>query len=57
MQELVVMDYSSDSLCFYKIPVSTIVDNKYLRFLGHKPSECSWIVSNFINIERYEVAK
>lgn len=57
MRELIVMDYSSGSLCFYRIPAGTDVNHEYLRFLGHKPSECSWVVSDFINIERHEITE
>ena len=54
MEELVILDYNTSEVHFYKIDIDTEVDESYIDSLGHNPNCCSWMVSEFINIIKHK---
>lgn len=54
MEELVIMNYRSSELHFYKVESGTNIDEDYIRFLGHNPDECSWMFGEYIGIYRHK---
>lgn len=54
MEELVVLDYNTSEIHFYKIDYDTNINDDYIKSLGHNPNECSWIFGEFINIIKHK---
>lgn len=54
MEELVVLDYSTYEVHFYKVKADENVDEAYIADLGHNPNCCSWMFGEFINIIRHK---
>lgn len=52
MKDLVIIDYSTSGVHFYKVDCGTEIYEDYIRFLGHNPDECAWMFGD--NIEVYE---
>lgn len=47
--KLTILDYCNASVDIYDVDTED-VDEEYLKGLGYKASECSWMVSNDVNI-------
>lgn len=47
--KLTILDYCNASVDIYDVDTED-VDEEYLKKLGYKASECSWMVSNDVNI-------
>lgn len=54
MEELVILDYNTSEVHFYRIDIDTEVDESYIDSLGHNPNCCSWMISEFINIIKHK---
>ena len=54
--KLTILDYCNASVDIYDVDTED-VDEEYLKRLGYKASECSWMVSNDVNIQRNETDK
>lgn len=50
MEKLVILNYSTCEVHIYNVDSETNVDETYIRELGHKPSECSWMFAGDIEI-------
>lgn len=50
MEELVIMDYSTSEVHFYKCASNVDIDDSHIRALGHNPDECFWMFGEFINV-------
>ena len=50
MQELVIIDYNSSEVHFYKIDSNTDIDYDYIESLGFNPNGCSWMFAEDIEV-------
>ena len=53
MEELVILNYATSEVHFYRIDYDTEVNEDYIKKLGHNPNECSWMFGEFINIIKH----
>ena len=53
MQELVIMNYSDSSIHFYQVSSDKTIDEDFIKGLGFKPSNCSWMFDDFISFKKY----
>lgn len=54
--KLTILDYCNASVDIYDVDTED-VDEEYLKRLGYKSSECSWMVSNDVNIHINETQR
>lgn len=54
--KLTILDYCNASVNIYDVDTED-VDEEYLKGLEYKASECSWMVSNDVNIHLNEKQK
>ena len=54
MEDLVILNYNTSEVHFYKIGYDTGADEDFIRTLGHNPNECSWMFGENINIVKHE---
>lgn len=53
MKDLVILNYNTASVHFYKIDNNTNIDEEYIKILGFNPDECSWMFAKNIEINKY----
>ena len=53
MEDLVILDYSTASVHFYKVDNNADLDYNYIDKLGFNPDECSWMFAKNIEINKY----
>lgn len=54
MEELVILNFNTSEVHFYKIEYDIDVNEEYIKKLGHNPDECSWMCGEFINIIKHK---
>ena len=54
MNELVILNYDTLEVHFYKIDNDIEVTEDFIKSLGHNPDECSWMFGEFINIIKHK---
>ena len=54
MEDLVILDYSTASVHFYKIDNDADVDYDYIEKLGFNPDECNWMFAEDIEIIKHK---
>ena len=54
MEDLVILDYSTASVHFYKVDNDADVDYDYIEKLGFNPDECSWMFAEDIEIIKHK---
>lgn len=54
MEELVILNYGTLEVYFYKIDKNIEVTEDFIKSLGHNPDECSWMFGEFINIIKHK---
>lgn len=54
MDELVILNYGTLEVHFYKINNDIEVTEDFINSLGHNPDECSWMTGEFINIIKHK---
>lgn len=54
MDDLVILNYNTSEIHFYKVDSQIIVDEVYIDSLGHNPNECSWMQGEYIDIIRHK---
>lgn len=54
MEDLVILDYSTGSVHFYKVDNNADVDYDYIEKLGFNPDECSWMFAEDIEIIKHK---
>ena len=52
MNDVVVLDYSTGDVYFYKVNSDTNIED-FINTAGHNPNDCYYIVGQFINIIDY----
>lgn len=53
-KELVILDYNTGSIHFYKVDADTDITEEYIENLGFNTDEVSWMVSKFIDIFKHK---
>lgn len=54
MEELVIINYNTSEVHFYKVDPDVIVNDDYISLLGHNPDECSWMQSDELSIIKHK---
>ena len=54
MEDLVILDYSTASVHFYKVDNDANLDYDYIEKLGFNPDECSWMFAEDIEIIKHK---
>ena len=54
MEDLVILNYSTASVHFYKVDNNADVDYDYIEKLGFNPDECSWMFAEDIEIIKHK---
>lgn len=54
MEDLVILDYSTASVHFYKVDNDADVDYDYIEKLGFNPDECSWMFAENIEVIKHK---
>lgn len=55
LKDLVVFDYSTSEIHFYKVSFDVNIDDEYIESLGFNTNECYWMFSEFIDIIKHKV--
>ena len=53
-EELVILDYNTGSIHFYKVDAKLNITEEYIENLGFNTDEVSWMVSKFIDIFKHK---
>ncbi len=54
MEDLVILDYSTSSVHFYKIDNDADLDYDYIKKLGFNPDECNWMFAEDIEVIKHK---
>ena len=54
MADLVILNYNTSEIHFYKVDSQVTIDETYIDSLGHNPDECSWMQGEYIDIIRHK---
>ena len=54
MEDLVILDYSTASVHFYKVDNNADLDYNYIDKLGFNPDECSWMFAENIEVIKHK---
>ena len=54
MKDLVILDYSTASVHFYKVDNNADLDYNYIDKLGFNPDECSWMFAEDIEVIKHK---
>ena len=54
MEDLVILDYSTASVHFYKVDNDADIDYDYIEKLGFNPDECSWMFAEDIEVIKHK---
>ena len=53
-KELVILDYNTGSIHFYKVDAKLNITEEYIEGLGFNPNEVSWMTKEFIDIFKHK---
>lgn len=54
MEDLVIIDYSTLSVHFYKVDSDANIDEDYITKLGFNTNSCSWMFAEDIGIIKHK---
>ena len=54
MEDLVILDYSTLTVHFYKIDSNADINDDYIEKLGFNTNECSWMFAEDIDIFKHK---
>ena len=54
MEDLVILDYSTLTVHFYKVDNDANIDENYIEKLGFNTNECSWMFAEDIGIIKHK---
>ena len=54
MEDLVILDYSTLTVHFYKVDNDTNINNDYIEKLGFDTNECSWMFAEDIEVIKHK---
>ena len=54
MEDLVILDYSTLTVHFYKVDSNADINDDYIEKLGFNTNECSWMFAEDIEIIKHK---
>ena len=54
MEDLVILNYGTSSVHFYKVDNDADINYDYIEKLGFNPDDCSWICAEDIDICKHK---
>ena len=54
MEELVILDYSTSTVHFYKVDSNADINDDYIEKLGFDTNECSWMFAEDIEVIKHK---
>ena len=54
MKDLVILNYNTASVHFYKVDNNANLDYNYIDKLGFNPDECSWMFAEDIEVIKHK---
>ena len=54
MEDLVILDYSTSTVHFYKVDSNADINDDYIEKLGFNTNECSWIFAEDIEVIKHK---
>ena len=54
MEDLVILDYSTLTVHFYKIDSNADINDDYIEKLGFNTNECSWIYAEDVEVIKHK---
>ena len=54
MEDLVILDYSTLTVHFYKVDSNADINDDYIEKLGFNTNECSWIFAEDIEVIKHK---
>ena len=54
MEDLVIIEYNTLSVHFFKVSTDANIDEDYIRKLGFNPNECSWMFGEYIEVIKHK---
>ena len=54
MEDLVILNYGTSSVHFYKVDNNANIDYDYIEKLGFNPNECSWMFDEYIEVIKHK---
>ena len=54
MEDLVILNYGTSSVHFYKVDNNADIDYDYIEKLGFNTNECSWVFAEDIEIIKHK---
>ena len=54
MEDLVILNYGTSSVHFYKVDNNADLDYNYIDKLGFNPDECSWMFAENIEVIKHK---
>ena len=54
MEDLVILNYGTSSVHFYKVDNNADLDYNYIDKLGFNPDECSWMFAEDIEVIKHK---
>lgn len=52
--KLIILDYSTSIVHFYKVDKSIEIDEEYISNIGYNPSNCAWMFGDHINTFKHK---
>ena len=54
MEDLVILDYSTLTVHFYKVDSNADIHDDYIEKLGFNTNECSWMFAEYIEVIKHK---
>lgn len=54
MEDLVILDYSTLTVHFYKVDSNADINDDYIEKLGFNTNECSWMFAEDIEVIKHK---
>ena len=54
MEELVILNYSTSTVHFYKVDSNADINDDYIEKLGFNTNECSWIFAEDTEVIKHK---
>ena len=54
MEDLVILDYSTSTVHFYKVDSNADINDDYIENLGFNTNECSWMFAEDIEVIKHK---
>ena len=54
MEDLVILDYSTSTVHFYKVDANADINDDYIEKLGFNINDCSWIFAEDVEVIKHK---